>query len=573
MKRTNDYDNSDGNKKPRFSQSYNDMYAQYSAMDPAAAAMMMNSQYAAAGGGPNGFGGFASPNGMYGAMGYGVPGSNMGAAAFNGGFGSSGYPHPAFAAAAAAMGGGGGGANGQPNQPEISRTIYLGNIPDDIVASNIFDTVRVGPVESLKFLMEKSCAFLTFVDPASAQLYYQQYLTSKLVLGKNEIKVGWGKYTPRENLVQEAIKRGGSRNVYIGQIDDTVTEETLKYELAQFGMIDQARVLREKNIAFVHFASIASATKCITTLPNDPNWKKRRINYGKDRCSMQMPPQQQLPDNKQQQQQQQQQQQMVGSPAQPQNQGQDQQGQQDQYNFGFQHPMGGFGAYGAAQGGYGNNNNVALRTLYLGSISAEATCEDLCNVIRGGVLFQIRYMKEKHIAFVTFVDPMSAVNLYNHANTTGLVVKGRRLKVGWGKPTNMHSSIYLAVQNGASRNIYVGGIKDKLNEEKLRKDFEQYGEIEMINTLSEKNCAFVNFTNIQNAMKALGAMKYHADYKKVKINYGKDRCGNPFKRPNNASQQQQHQQQHHQEQQKPQNDDACIKKEGFKGFDAEEDKK
>ncbi|KAG2226137.1 hypothetical protein INT45_011754 [Circinella minor] len=532
MKRSSEYDSSDQNKKPRYSQqqqqSYNDMYSQYQAMNPTAA-MMMNQQYAAATSGGNGFGGFASPNSMYGAMGYGVPGSNM----FNGGgFGASGagggYSHPA---AYGTMNAG----NGQSNQHEISRTIYLGNVPNDIVASDIFDTVRCGAVESLKFLLEKNCAFLTFVEPASAQQYYQQYLATKLTINKQEIKVGWGKYTPRENTVQEALKRGGSRNVYIGQIDDSVTEDSLKMDCAKYGMIDQARILRDKNIAFVHFATIAAATKAVTLLPNEPNYKKRRVNYGKDRCAQQsftsMPNQQMVGGDASQQ---------VASSSQP-----DGAGQDDQYGgFGFQQQFRGFDPYGAqgytAGAGGASGNNTALRTLYLGSIQPEATCEDLCNAIRGGVLFQIRYLPEKHIAFVTFVDPMSAMALYNHAQTNGLVVKGRRVKVGWGKPANIHSAVIMAVQSGASRNIYLGNMEEGIDEKKLRKDFEQYGEIELINTLPERNCAFVNFTNIQNAMKALASIKFHPDYRKFRINYGKDRCGNPFKP--RTQQQQQHQQ-------------------------------
>jgi hypothetical protein len=42
--------------------------------------------------------------------------------------------------------------------------------------------------------------------------------------------------------------------------------------------------------------------------------------------------------------------------------------------------------------------------------------------------------------------------------------------------------------------VYVGGIKDfdKYTEEKLRRDFSVYGEVEMINFLKEKAAAFVN---------------------------------------------------------------------------------
>ncbi|KAI8145742.1 hypothetical protein BJV82DRAFT_602053 [Fennellomyces sp. T-0311] len=518
MKRLNEHDASDSNKKPRFSQaSYGDMYSQYSAMNPAA--MMMNSQYgggspfAQSSAGANGFGSFPS-NGMY-MGGYGVPGSNMG---FGGGFGPSGYPAAMAAAAAAAM-----TPNGQ--QQEVSRTIYFGNVPKDIKFSDIFDTVHTGPVESLKILLEKNCAFLSFVDPASAQQYYQEYLTKKLTIKESEIKVGWGKYAPREQAVQTALQNGGSRCVYVGNIVESITEETLREDLSKYGTIEHVRIVREKNYAFVHFTSIVQATKCVMELPLDDKYAKRKINYGKDRCGY-----------------------TAADPsAQPQQAPQQQQPQQqpNQYAFNFQHPFRGapFNAYNPSgssapiQGNY-SQDTTAMRTIYLGNISSEATCEDLCNAIRGGVLFQIRYLADKHIAFVTFVDPMSAMNVFNYATVNGIVVKSRRLRVGWGKPAGVHPSVIIAVQNGASRNIYIGNIEDTFDENKLRKDFEEYGEIELINTLRERNCAFVNFTCITSAMKALAAMKNHPDYKKYRVNYGKDRCGNPFKRPPQHQQQQ-----------------------------------
>lgn len=41
---------------------------------------------------------------------------------------------------------------------------------------------------------------------------------------------------------------------------------------------------------------------------------------------------------------------------------------------------------------------------------------------------------------------------------------------------------------------------DKYTVEKLRNDFGEYGEIEMINSLREKQCCFINFTNIANSV-------------------------------------------------------------------------
>ena len=46
----------------------------------------------------------------------------------------------------------------------------------------------------------------------------------------------------------------------------------------------------------------------------------------------------------------------------------------------------------------------------------------------------------------------------------------------------------LAVHSGATRNVYVGNIEDfdTFNEEKLKRDFSEYGEIELVNFLKEK---------------------------------------------------------------------------------------
>jgi hypothetical protein len=42
-----------------------------------------------------------------------------------------------------------------------------------------------------------------------------------------------------------------------------------------------------------------------------------------------------------------------------------------------------------------------------------------------------------------------------------------------------------------------------------------------------RNCAFVNFTNISNAIKAIEGIKNKPDYGSLRIAHGKDRCANP----------------------------------------------
>lgn len=126
----------------------------------------------------------------------------------------------------------------------------------------------------------------------------------------------------------------------------------------------------------------------MNTLPTEPSWAGKRVNYGKDRCAY-------IPKSQQAAAQQAQaaaaQSLVAQSAMTPQ-----------QTNFSPFTPYGStfnpvemMNANGmnGVQGFQGMN-----RTVYLGNVHPETTAEDLCNAIRGGVLQSIRYMQDKHIA-------------------------------------------------------------------------------------------------------------------------------------------------------------------------------
>ena len=75
------------------------------------------------------------------------------------------------------------------------------------------------------------------------------------------------------------------------------------------------------------------------------------------------------------------------------------------------------------------------------------------------------------------------------ASYQGLTLNNRRLKIGWGKTSGpLPPALALSVPSGATRNVYVGNIEDfeTFNEEKLKRDFGEFGEIELVNFLKEK---------------------------------------------------------------------------------------
>jgi len=131
---------------------------------------------------------------------------------------------------------------------------------------------------------------------------------------------------------------------------------------------------------------------------------------------------------------------------------------------------------------------------------------------------------------VAFIDPAASLTFFQVASYQGLTLNNRRLKIGWGKNSGpLPPALALAVHSGATRNVYVGNIEDfdTFNEDRLKRDFGEYGDIELVNFLKEKNCAFVNFTNISNAIKAIDGVKNKPDYANLRIAHGKDRCANP----------------------------------------------
>lgn len=168
-------------------------------------------------------------------------------------------------------------------------------------------------------------------------------------------------------------------------------------------------------------------------------------------------------------------------------------------NAGFASPAFAGNSFSPVAPGFTENggmNQIGNRTIYLGNIHQDVTLEELCNHIRGGMLQQVRYFPDKHIAvsvsplhmlnneanirtqFITFVDPVAAMQFHQNAHATGLSIMQRRLKVGWGKHSGpVLPALLQAIQGGASRNVYIGQIADfsLFTEEKLRQDFGEFG--------------------------------------------------------------------------------------------------
>lgn len=430
--------------------------------------------------------------------------------------------------------------SGQLNNPRDfttapSRTVYLGNIPSTISYKELLDYVRTGVVEEVKILSEKMCAFVSFVDENDALLFHSDAILKRLNIEGRDIKIGWGKPQPIDPIVRAGITNdGATRNVYIGKLNTNkalcekwgadpkevlATKEKLYEDLSQFGEIESIKIVEDRGIAFVHFTSIFAAIKVVANIASiDPYYSNKKVFYGKDRCAFITKTQQHNVA------------QFLG--IQP---GMESLMENNRELI-SQTLLQQSAAAAAIATSAGGANNLGNRTVYLGNLPKNVKLEEICNAVRGGLLQNIKLLNDRHVCFVTFIDPTAAAQFYAMSSLHGLTIHNKRCKIGWGKHSGpLPNPIALAVSRGASRNIYLGNINFEEDsksetpifiEENLRPMFEEYGIVEQINFLYEKNCCFINFANISNAILAIDKIKSNPHFKDLKINFGKDRCGN-----------------------------------------------
>ena len=83
-----------------------------------------------------------------------------------------------------------------------------------------------------------------------------------LVLHGQKLKIGWGNPALSPGQVSLTIgQSNASRNVYLGCLDQSITEEQLRDDLIRFELIDRVKIVWDKDTGFLHFLPIAVAPK------------------------------------------------------------------------------------------------------------------------------------------------------------------------------------------------------------------------------------------------------------------------------------------------------------------------
>ena len=388
-----------------------------------------------------------------------------------------------------------------------SRTVFLGNIVPSVSHRMVFDAIgRPGPIEALRILPEKRCAFLDFVnfDDAQAFLKAKKIVTLREKLNDSQtiiLAVKSASATKVSNLVASAIKCGATRNIYIGGGYKGTEQELRKIIEDELGLqIDTIKVFEDRGIAFIHCISISQAIKAISEL--EKKFPQLRLNYGGDRCLKRPPKRTHSDDEKS-------------------------EGEEGEINTDSSSLAGKDGS---------NSNEVRhKRTVFLSGIHPEASLEDLCDVIRGGNLESVRLLKEKQTAFVSFVEAEAAKAFYEHANQRGFFIKGEAVKrIGWADIRILSSQILLSLKRGATRVVYLGNLdSNAFRKERLTEIGQAFGPVESVKFIRDKSSSsislgFISFAELKDSITAVQVLSDEPEYKGCKVGYGKDRCNDPL---------------------------------------------
>jgi len=180
----------------------------------------------------------------------------------------------------------------------------------------------------------------------------------------------------------------------------------------------------------------------------------------------------------------------------------------------------------------GTINQEPSTCVWLGNIHPDTTELELRDhLARYGMIESIKIIPIKGCAFVRFIELESAMQAY--AGMLRSIVHGQQVKVGWGKvdPANPSSSSggsrmkEDANSPPPTRNLWIGNIVN-VPESKLREVFGQFGVIEQVRMVPHKNCAFVNFSCLEEAIEARKQLQgLELLGNRVKINFGKESPG------------------------------------------------
>lgn len=210
-------------------------------------------------------------------------------------------------------------------------------------------------------------------------------------------------------------------------------------------------------------------------------------------------------------------------------------------------------------------NQTPSRSLWIGNLDASTTGQELMHVFAPyGAIESLRLLPEKECGFVNFIEMADAIRaredvlgrLGGRLDNLGSG-PGGRVRIGFGKidatpgqitpahgdlrgPTTEHTMQEDATESGLpTRALWVGSIAGTATPNTLLSIFQPFGPIESARILSHKNCGFINFERVDDAVRARkmlnGRDVLGSEVGAMRIGFAKVPTRNPEQYPANGS--------------------------------------
>eukprot|EP01133_Synstelium_polycarpum_P010902 gene10902-12707_t len=176
---------------------------------------------------------------------------------------SSGMMDPSMMGAYGGGGGGGGmGGYGQQNDRSNipSKVLWAGNIPQETCEDDLRPMFGpFGHIKSIKIVPKGRYAFITYAELDSA-IQAQAALQNQSIHGV-PMRLGFGNNKETSNMGPNDTQNPPSRNLWIGNLDASVSEEQLRQVFEEHGPVDHVKILFGRRCAFVNFDTTESASQ------------------------------------------------------------------------------------------------------------------------------------------------------------------------------------------------------------------------------------------------------------------------------------------------------------------------
>ncbi|KAG0231399.1 hypothetical protein BGW41_002199 [Actinomortierella wolfii] len=141
-----------------------------------------------------------------------------------------------------------------------TRSLWIGNLDPSLTTNELMKLCSpYGPIESLRVLPDKECAFVNFMtieDAVRAKEDISERCGGRV--GNHVVRVGFGK---TEVLINPDSSNAlqSTRALWIGNLPPATTPVALHAIFSHFGPIESARVLAHKSCGFINFENIEDA--------------------------------------------------------------------------------------------------------------------------------------------------------------------------------------------------------------------------------------------------------------------------------------------------------------------------